>query len=126
MEESRFNALVDDFKDWCDKNGVEYTEISGTYYNSNNFFAIADFTAQIAKDGGTDIVLACATNFNDNQKDNLLVFAESFLPIDVYGQTDRQVGVMNDDDQLSAKFLEYIQTEEAKAILMNEAIKLIR
>ena len=33
MEESRFNALVDDFKDWCDKNGVEYTEISGTYYN---------------------------------------------------------------------------------------------
>ena len=45
MEESRFNALVDDFKDWCNKNGVEYTEISGTYYNSNNFFAIADFTA---------------------------------------------------------------------------------
>ena len=126
MEESRFNALVDDFKSWCDENGVEYAEIRGTYYNSNNFYAIADFTAQIAKDGGADIVLACANNFNDNQKDNLLVFAESFLPIDVYGQTDRQVGVMNGDDQLSAKFLEYIQTEEAKAILMNEAIKLIR
>ena len=123
MEESRFNALVDDFKDWCNKNGVEYTEISGTYYNSNNFFAIADFTAQIAKDGGTDIVLACATNFNANQA---AMAATEFVPIDVYGQTDRQVGVMNDDDQLSAKFLEYIQTEEAKAILMNEAIKLIR
>ena len=123
MEESRFNALVDDFKDWCNKNGVEYTEISGTYYNSNNFFAIADFTAQIAKDGGTDIVLPCATNFNANQA---TIAAKEFLPIGVYGQTDRQVGVMNGDDQLSAKFLEYIQTEEAKAILMNEAIKLIR
>ena len=105
---------------------MEYIEITGTYYDDSDYYFIADFTAQIAKDGGTDIVLACATNFNDNQKDNLLVFAESFLPIDVYGQTDRQVGVMNGDDQLSAKFLEYIQTEEAKAILMNEAIKLIR
>ena len=49
------------------------------------------------------------------------MYAERFLPIEVYGQTDRQVGVMDADDEFSAKFLEYIQTEEAKAILMNEA-----
>ena len=102
---------------------MEYIEITGTYYDDSDYYFIADFTAQIAKDGGADIVLPCATNFNANQA---TIAAKEFLPIDVYGQTDRQVGVMNGDDQLSAKFLEYIQTEEAKAILMNEAIKLIR
>ena len=113
IEESRFGALVDDFKAYCDENGAEYIEITGTYYDDSDYYFIADFTAQIAKDGGADIVLPCATNFNANQA---TIAAKEFLPIGVYGQTDRQVGVIH-DTAIAEKFTTYIITERAKEIL---------
>ncbi len=113
IEESRFDALVLDFEDWCNANGVEYKQITGTYYNGSDYYFIADYTAQILRDGGADIVLPCATNFNANQAS---LAAKEFLPIEVYGQTDRQVGVIHDTG-IAETFTEYVVTERAKAIL---------
>ena len=114
ISEERFNALVADFKAYCDENGVEYTEIIGTYYDSSDCYLIADYTSKILADGGADIVLPCATNFNTNQSN---MAAEQFVAIDVYGQENRQVGLIDADDALSLIFLEYIATDSAKTIL---------
>ena len=92
---------------------MEYIEITGTYYDDSDYYFIADFTAQILKDGGADVVLPCATNFNANQA---AMAATEFVPIDVYGQTDRQVGVIH-DTAIAEKFTTYIITERAKEIL---------
>lgn len=117
MKETKFRQLIEDFKTYADDNGIEYQEIVATYYDGTTtnspYYYIADFTAKVYQDGNPDIVLPCATNFNANQA---TIAAIEFLPIDVYGQTDRQVAAIN-DDQLTQLFMKYMQTDSAKAIL---------
>ena len=120
MDEDMFNALVAGFESWLKENGTEYNDIIGTYYADDNYYLINDLVKKISEDGGTDVVLPCATNFNDNQTDKLVV-AEKFQPIEVAGQTNRQVGVMDEEDELTQKFLEYVQTDGAKAIMLGQA-----
>ena len=120
MDEGMFNALVAGFESWLKENGTEYNDIIGTYYADDNYYLINDLVKKISEDGGTDVVLPCATNFNDNQTDKLVV-AEKFQPIEVAGQTNRQVGVMDEEDELTQKFLEYVQTDGAKAIMLGQA-----
>ena len=117
MKEEKFRRLVDGFETYAKQNGVEYREIAATYYEgaatSDPYYYIANFTAQVYRDGDPDIVLPCATNFNANQA---TLAAVEFVPVDVYGQTDRQVAAIN-DDALTKAFLDYVRTDEAAAIL---------
>lgn len=115
IEEQRFDALIDEFERYCNEQNIEYTAVEGVYYNSANYYYIADFTAKAYADGLPDIVLPCATNFNANQA---TIAAISFTPIDVYNQSNRQVGKITDGD-LSDAFIEFVQTDAAKAILGN-------
>lgn len=117
MKEAKFNELVDDFKQYLATNNITYKEIVGTYYegatNSAPYYYIAQFAAKVYADGNPDIVLPCADDFNAKQSTLATV---KRVPIDVYGQTGRRVGALN-DDKLTDAFLTYVQTDSAKAIL---------
>lgn len=120
MKEQKFNELVNDFKKYCADNNVEYKEIVGTYYQgsstSSPYYYIASFTEKVYADGNPDIVLPCADNFNANQS---TLAATDLLAIELYGQTNRRVAALNDDD-LTKEFFKYIQTESAKTILTKQ------
>ena len=117
MKEAKFGILIDAFKSYLADNNIAYTDVVANYYagavNGEGYYRIADFTTKIVADGGADIVLPCAENFNTNQQN---MQAKSFTPIEVYGQTDRRVGLIREGD-LSSAFLSFIVTDEAKAIL---------
>ena len=117
MKEAKFNELVNDFKQYLATNNITYKEIVGTYYqgatNSAPYYYIAQFAAKVYSDGNPDIVLPCANDFNAKQSTLATVKRVS---IDVYGQTGRMVGALN-DDELTDAFLTYVQTDSAKAIL---------
>ncbi|MCH5179800.1 MAG: hypothetical protein J1F32_01120, partial [Erysipelotrichales bacterium] len=119
MKEDKFNELVEDFKKYCDENNVDYIEIIGRYYQGavqgvDPYYLIADFTKKVKEDGNADIILPCADNIKTNQ--NNITVEDELIPIDVYGQKDRRVASLNQDD-LTKEFLSYIQTDSAKAIL---------
>lgn len=117
MKEAKFNELVDDFKRYCAEQKISYEEIVGTYYQGATtdapYYYIASFTAKVFADGDPDVVLPCADNFNANQS---TLAAVELAAIDVYGQTNRRVAALNGDD-LTKRFLEYVKTDRAKAIL---------
>lgn len=116
MKEEKFNELIADFKNYCTENKIEYKEITGVYYNgatnSAPYYYIADFAAKVVADKNADIVLPCADNFNANQSS---LAAVELVAIDVYGQNNRRVAALNDDD-LTKTFLIYVKTDRAKAI----------
>lgn len=128
IEEQRFNALIEDFKRYLNDNSISYSEIIARYYDGKvdgqGSFRIAKFTENILNDGGTDVVLACATNFNSNQSsyaDDKKVEVMNFTPIDIYGQSGRQAAI-NSEYKLSLAFLTYIKTAEASTILTSATI----
>ena len=128
IEEQRFNALIEDFKRYLNDNSISYSEIIARYYDGKvdgqGSFRIAKFTENILNDGGTDVVLACATNFNSNQSsyaDDKKVEVMNFTPIDIYGQSGRQAAITS-EYKLSLAFLTYIKTAEASAILTSATI----
>lgn len=118
MKEEKFNKLIADFKSYCTKNNIKYSDIVGDYYvgsdNSKPYYYINDFTSEIKSRGNTDIILPCADNIKTNQT-NVTVLDE-LIPITVYGQKDRRVAALN-EDELTKAFLTYLQTESAKAIM---------
>ena len=120
MKQAKFDELIADFKNYCTENTVEYKEIVATYYEgattSAPYYYIANFTSKVYQDGDPDIVLPCADNFNANQA---TLAAIDLLPVEVYGQTDRRVAALN-DDELTKVFFEYIRTDSAKTILAKQ------
>lgn len=120
MKKAKFDELVADFKVYCTANNVEYKEITSTYYDGANsaapYYFIADFAQKVSADGNADIVLPCADNFNANQSS---LYATELVAVDVYGQSGRRVGALN-DDELTMAFMEYVKTDTAKAILAKQ------
>ena len=117
IDEARFNLLVEDFEKYLIQNEIPYTEVIGNYYNSSSYNSIANYTSKILEDGGADIILPCATNFNTNQSNFAVI--DKFTPINVYGQSGRQVA-MTSEYALTAAFIEYVATESAIHILSSE------
>jgi len=117
MKKDKFNALVEGFKDYLNANQIAYESVIGNFYDatvsSDPYYLVANFTSKIMQDGGADIILPCATNFNDNQSN---IKALSFTPIDVYGQSNRQV-LLIEENTLSQAFLAYIATDFAIELL---------
>lgn len=118
IEEDRFNSLMNDFIIYLKENSIKYNEVIGNYYlgttTSDPYYYIADFSAKIVSDGGADIILPCADNFNANQAN--IAAISPFTPIDVYGQTNRRVALTY-EYELSLAFIDYIKTPSAIEIL---------
>ena len=120
IDENSFNSLVNDFIIYLNENSISYTEVIGNYYygdvDGEGYFRIAKFSSQIVTDGGADVILPCADDFNNNQS-NIKAIAP-FTPIDVYGKTNRRVA-LTAEFELSLAFIDYVQTASAKEILAN-------
>ena len=121
ISEAKTQKLVDGFKQYCQSQGIEYEEISYIYYTgkaqSDPYYFIANFTAKVVQDGNVDIVLPCADNIKTNPDSQIInMVVGDLVAIDVYGQTNRRVAKLN-NDQLTQAFMQYVQTTEAQSIL---------
>jgi len=115
ITEAKLSTLTQGFKNYCDQNGIAYSDISYSYYTgastNDAYYYIASFTAKVMQDGNADIILPCG----DNMVDNITVVG-NLIPVEVYGQTGRRVAALNSDD-LTQAFLTFVQTAEATNIL---------
>lgn len=117
MKEAKFNELINDFVLYLDKNNIDYDAINKKYYvgatTTDPYYYIANFSSKIVADGGANIILPCADNFNANQSN---IAVTKLQEINVYGQTNRRVGIV-EEYALTSAFLDYVKTESGINIL---------